>query len=357
MSQLVARGLFILLTVAVAGIYATRIFGQRSATEFLLAIGIPLSISFVIVIIDALTPRKKLSAVSGLFLGLIVGMIAAYALSFIVDFIKTMFPNIPPDVVEFVKVMIGIICVFISATLVLQTKDDFRFVIPYVEFSKQFRGNRPLLLDTSAIIDGRVLDIADTHLLTGQLVVPRFVIAELQTLADSQDKLKRAKGRRGLDMVAKLQAHRRITVSIAEADVEGAAVDQKLVAMAKRQQARIMTTDFNLTKVAEVGGVEVINLNTLAAALRPVVLPGEAMNVRIIKPGEGPTQGVGYLDDGTMIVVEQARDRIGEEVTLTVTSILQTNAGRMIFGRAQRDDPPAPATGRRPEPSEPTRQT
>lgn len=326
------------MTATVAGLYSLRAFPD-SASKMLMTIGAAMLMSGIVVVADVFTPRKKLSAFSGVFLGLIVGMIAAFAFSFIIDYVSTLFPTrVDMVLIEGIKVFVGVICVFTAISLVLQTKDDFRFVIPYVEFAKQIRGTRPMLLDTSAIIDGRILDIASTQILQGLLVVPRFVLNEMQTIADSADKLKRARGRRGLDIVAKLQSNPTIEVSIEDTDAEGATVDQKLVSLAQDLHARIITTDFNLTKVAELRGVEVININSLAEALRPVVLPGELLSVKIVKPGESPGQGVGYLEDGTMVVVEQARSQIGRDVALTVTSALQTAAGRMIFGRLSSND-------------------
>jgi len=274
-------------------------------------------------------------------LGLIVGMILAYAMGFLVEYVGVVAKDVFTTtgaatidaMVQGLKVFVGVICVFASISLILQTKDDFRFIIPYVELSKKIRGNRPTLLDTSAIIDGRILDIAQTHILQGLLIVPQFVIDELQTISDSQDKLKRARGRRGLDIVGKLQSHPLIEIVIEDATAEGATVDQMLVSLAQEIHARLITTDFNLSKVAQLRGIDVINLNDLAGAMRPVVLPGETMNVKIMKPGESAGQGVGYLDDGTMVVVEQARPHVGQHIDIIVTSMLQTSAGRMIFGK------------------------
>ncbi|QNN20976.1 PIN/TRAM domain-containing protein [Planctomycetales bacterium ZRK34] len=338
MIQIVLRGLFVLMTAMVAGMYALRSFSD-SAQKLLLSIGSAMLIAGLIVLADIFTPRKRLSSLSGAFFGLLVGMLAAYSLSFIIDYISTLFP-VRSELMEGAKVFTGVVCVFAAISMILQTKDDFRFVIPYVEFAKQIRGNRPMLLDTSAIIDGRILDIGQTQIIQGLLIVPRFVLNEMQTIADSADKLKRARGRRGLDIVAKLQANPTLDISIEDAEAEGATVDQKLVSLAQDLHARIITTDFNLTKVAELRGVDVININTLAEAMRPVVLPGELLSVRVVKPGESPGQGVGYLEDGTMVVVENARPHIGHDIALTVTSSLQTAAGRMIFGKLASDNDP-----------------
>ncbi len=354
----ILRGVFVVLAASVAMLY---ILGAQqglgaSVTNVLIMLMATLGVSAIVIATDVYTPRKKLSAISGVFLGLVAGLLAAYAVSFVVDLIGIIIlpdqvpkANATPEelqkltltqqrsiaisqILQGIKVFIGLVTCYIGISLVLQTKDDFRFVIPYVEFAKQIRGNRPTLLDTSIIIDGRILDIVATHILQGAVVVPRFVLHELQLVADSADKLKRSRGRRGLDILQKLQGSKAVEVLMEDAEAEGANVDQKLVSLALTMKARLMTNDFNLKKVAELRGVEIINLNDLAAALRPVVLPGERMTVRIQKQGEGPGQGVGYLDDGTMVVVENARQRVGDVIEFSVTSNYQTSAGRMIFG-------------------------
>jgi uncharacterized protein YacL len=272
-----------------------------------------------------------------------VGLLIAYALSFVVQllFEQYVFPSANltdlqrSQLLRAADLVMGVLCCYLSISFVMQTKDDFRFIIPYVEFRKQTKGLKPILLDTSALIDGRIADIAATGVLEGQLVVPRFVLQELQAVADSGDRLKRNRGRRGLDVLTTLQADSRVEVLIYEGPTrqEATGVDEQLVILARELEGRVMTNDYNLNKVAQLQGVNVINVNDLANALKPVMLPGEAMSVRIIKPGEAPGQGVGYLEDGTMVVIEQARNRINQEVTIMVTSALQTSAGRMIFGR------------------------
>jgi uncharacterized protein YacL len=231
----------------------------------------------------------------------------------------------------------GICVCYLTISIVMRTRDDVRFVIPYVEFAKQTKGARPLVLDTSAIVDGRIADLCESRLFDAPVIVPRFVLNELQLIADSADKLKRNRGRRGLDVLKKMQTSPTIDVEIDESapvEIEEAkGVDQKLLLFAKTRNGRLATTDYNLTKVAQVRGVDVVNLNDLANSLKVVALPGEAMQVRIVKPGEEADQGIGYLDDGTMVVVEGARSKIGREILLSVTSSLQTSAGKMIFGK------------------------
>ncbi|HLE21074.1 MAG TPA: PIN domain-containing protein [Vicinamibacteria bacterium] len=191
------------------------------------------------------------------------------------------------------------------------------------------------ILDTSVIIDGRVADICETGFLDGTMVIPQFVLKELQQVADSADSLKRNRGRRGLDILQKIRKMSGIDVNISEVDFpEVKEVDLKIIELAKLQSAKIVTNDFNLNKVAQLQGVPVLNINELANALKPVVLPGEFMRVFILKEGKEYNQGVAYLDDGTMVVVDNARKLIGKNVDVTVTSVLQTTAGKMIFGKA-----------------------
>ncbi len=301
-----------------------------------------IGVGLVVIALDIFVPRKSLAVISGLFFGLVVGMVVAYGLSLIIDLIAT--SNMPGGlrpaeelIVNAVKLAIGVICCYMAVSFILQTKDDVRFVIPYVEFAKETKGARPLVLDTSVIVDGRIADIANTRIIESELVVPRFVLQELQTIADSSDKLKRVRGRRGLDILNKLQSNENVEIRLLETVPERTAgavgVDEMLVDLSLQLNGRVVTNDYNLNKIAQLRGVTVININDLANALKPVVLPGEMLSVKVIKPGEEVGQGVGYLEDGTMVVAEGGRDRVGEVVELTVTSVLQTSAGRMIFGR------------------------
>jgi len=304
----------------------------------------------VIIALDVFfIPRKSLVAISGVFFGLIVGMVVAWGLSLIIDLLAQ--ANVPGEftdtqrsIVGAIKLGSGVVCCYLAVSIILQTKDDVRFVIPYVEFAKETKGRKPLVLDTSVIVDGRIADIAGTRIIESELIVPRFVLQELQTIADSSDKLKRSRGRRGLDMLNKLQASEHIEIRLLDVvpdrSAPDAGVDEMLVDLALQLGGKVATNDYNLNKIAQLRGVPVININDLANALKPVVLPGEALSVKVIKPGEEMGQGIGYLDDGTMVVAEGGRERIGEVVTLTVTSVLQTSAGRMIFGRL--DGVPAP---------------
>jgi len=198
-------------------------------------------------------------------------------------------------------------------------------------------GESVKLLDTSAIIDGRIADVVGTGYLEGPLFVPRFVLRELQRLADTADPLRRNRGKRGFEILKRLQDLRRVEILDADVGSAGADVDDKLVELARQRGARIVTTDYNLNRVAELSGVTVLNVNDLANALKPVVLPGESLRVQVLREGKEPGQGVGFLEDGTMVVIEQGRRLLGQEVAVVVTSSLQTSAGRMVFARPRLD--------------------
>jgi uncharacterized protein YacL len=356
----VLRGLFVLILVALGWSYLSLGWG---------AVPVALGLGLLFVAIDALSPRRKLAVFSGVLFGLMVGTLIAYALSFAVDLLADQLDpifkhfdlktdtDVKRTTASFVKLLVAAVSCYLAISFTLQSKDDFRFIIPYVEFKKTAKGSRPFLLDTSALIDGRIESIARTGVLDAQLVVPRFVLTELQAVADSGDKVKRARGRRGLEVLGKLRAAAKPEVVLY--DAEGlsvtdskqqpksttAGVDERLIDLAAELGARVLTTDVALSRVAQVRGIDAVNLNELATALRPVAVPGERMSVRLVKAGEAAHQGVGYLDDGTMVVIEQGRPRIGEEVEFTVTSALQTSAGRMIFGRCVESPKDAPASG------------
>lgn len=215
-------------------------------------------------------------------------------------------------------------------------KDRYSCLISHAYTFGQDKKGRAIILDTSAIIDGRIGDIIKTGFLNERIIVPRFVLKELQLIADSTDPTKRQRGRRGFEILTNLQKKEKVNIIISEKDFPGTKeVDSKLVRMAKDLGARILTVDFNLTQVASIQGVGVLNINELANSLRLVVFPGENLMIKLIRDGKEHNQAVGYLDDGTMVVVEDARRLIGQDVKVCVTSVLQTPAGRMIFSKLQ----------------------
>ncbi|USN97914.1 MAG: PIN/TRAM domain-containing protein [Phycisphaeraceae bacterium] len=306
-----------------------------------------ISLAAIFLAIDLLTPNKKLQTFGGVIFGLIAGLIVTVAFGFVIDLVATSWEFAQnAEIVNTIKVLLGICLCYLGISSVLQTQDDFRLVIPYVEFAKQIRGQRPMLLDSSVLIDARIVDVGETGFIQAPIVIPFFVVNELQTLADSSDKLKRAKGRRGLDVIARLQRSAKLDVSIDETAVPGKAVDQMLVELAREMSGLIVTGDLALARIAGFRNIPVLNVNDLANALKPAMVPGDTLAIHLLKPGEQPGQAVGYLEDGTMVVAEDGAEAIGDDVTLTVRSTLQTSAGRMIFGRIGRatalDDSSAP---------------
>ena len=334
------RGIFLVVMIGVLLINASSAaFTEAKDSPSWWAVVLSgLGMAVFVFLLDVLTPKKKLSALAGVFFALLVGLIISAVLAPVVEMIiaGSYRIDITPEAVFAIKWMMGICICFLTISIVMRTKDDVRFVIPYVEFAKQTKGARPLILDTSAIIDGRIADLCQSKLFDAPLIVPRFVLNELQLIADSADKLKRGRGRRGLDILNKM-TDSVIDVEIDDTSVPEAedvkGVDQKLMVFTKNRNGRLVTTDYNLSKVAQVREVDVVNINDLANSLKTVALPGETMKVKIIKPGEEAEQGIGYLADGTMVVVEGARNKIGRELAISVTSSLQTSAGKMIFGK------------------------
>ena len=236
--------------------------------------------------------------------------------------------------IALVRVVLTVVFAYLCSAMALRGKDEFNLIIPYVRFKRQDYKEDAIVLDTSSIIDGRIVDIYKTRFLESRLILPSFVLKELQNIADSSDAIKRQRGRRGLDMLQVLQKDPDVDIRVYEEDISGGGdVDSRLVKLAKILEAKIATTDFNLNKVATLQGVKILNVNELANALKPVVFPGESMEVRLIKEGKEHDQAVAYLNDGTMIVVEDSRKLIGQLVKVSVTSVLQTQAGRMIFAK------------------------
>ncbi|MCS7178822.1 MAG: TRAM domain-containing protein [Anaerolineae bacterium] len=275
--------------------------------------------------IQRMPVQQLLAAIMGLILGLIIASLITFPLS--------MLPRPLNQILPFLSaVLFGYIGVLVMTARQQEIFAVLRGRIP--ERSEEWRPLPPVLLDTSVIIDGRIADISRTGFIRSEMLVPRFILTEIQHIADSPDPLRRNRGRRGLDILRRLQEESDFPVRIVDLDVpEARSADDKLVILARRLRCPIVTNDYNLNRVAELQGVTVLNINELANAVRAVYLPGESLRVHIIQEGKEPDQGVGYLDDGTMIVVESGRPFIGGEIEVTVTKILQTAAGRMIFAR------------------------
>ena len=268
------------------------------------------------------------SAVFGLIFGLIIAKLIgdAFSLAKASEFMQ-----------NFVRVSLTLVFCYLGMVIGLRGKDEFNIIIPYVRLRREDQTESLTLLDTSIIIDGRIVDIWKSRFIEGKIVLPRFVLNELQQIADSTDPIKRQRGKRGLEILHVLQKEAGVDITVHEeelADIRE--VDAKLVKLAQLVDAKILTVDFNLNRIASLQGVKVLNINELANSLKPVFFPGESMHIKLIKEGKEYNQAVGYLEDGTMVVVEDARRLIGQEVKVTVTSILQTQAGRMIFTKAER---------------------
>ena len=286
---------------------------------------IGLLIALIVIKIEKDIRKLSLKVIVGGVAGMIIGLLIALIFSFGLSFVSKIREN--EQAVPWVYLIITGIFSYLGLALGSKKIDEFNFT----RFdSKTVRDHR--ILDTSVIIEGRIADICDSGFIEGDLIVPRFVLNELQLVADSSDSMKRLRGRRGLDVLNHLQKSSNVNIEIVEQDfpkIKG--VDGKLVALAKQLKAKLLTNDYNLNKVAELQGVQVLNINELANAMKPVVLPGEQMTVKIVREGKEAGQGVAYLDDGTMIIVDNAQRLINMNVKVVVTSVLQTTAGRMIF--------------------------
>ena len=316
----------LLLLGAVLGYQIAALFGAGEALAWSGA-AVGAGVAAVIVILEVRLQKVSLRGLSlvafGLFFGLLLAKLVTDTLSLL---------QMPPEVFAAIRATATVLICYFSVAMTLRGRDEFKLIIPYVRFSRQDQREEVFVLDTSVIIDGRIVDICTTRFLEGRLVVPRFVLRELQAIADATDPLKRNRGRRGLDVLNKLRKLDRLDVAIHEQDFpEIKEVDAKLVRLGQVLGARLLTNDYNLNKVAEIQGVVVLNINELSNALKPIMLPGEMFEVKPVREGKEPNQGVAYLDDGTMVVVEGGKGLIGQNVRVVVTSVLQTAAGRMIF--------------------------
>ena len=274
--------------------------------------------------------------ITAVYFGLLVGVFLTYIA---ILALTPILPTSPRDpIATWLPLILGMLLCYICTSLLIQTRDDFRFLIPFVEFARDVKGLRPNLLDASAIIDGRIADLAESGIFQSRFVVPSFVVDELQAEAEAVEKQRRLRGRRGLDILTRLRASRAIDIEVLAPvdETDGEASDEsRVVAMARRLGGRIVTNDPNLVKIAGVRNVQAININEMALALKPAYIAGDEFSLRLVKAGEEPGQGVGYLDDGTMVVVEGGRDQIGRTVHVTVSSTLQTSAGRLVFARPE----------------------
>jgi uncharacterized protein YacL len=336
MALVILRCVFLLVAAGIGAQFAQSDLLPREPAylPWLVFAGFVLAAAAIIAL-DEKSGRKRLDTITAVYFGLIIGLFLTFIL-------KTAFSislSADSQYTPWALLILGAVLCYTCISILMQTKNDFRFIIPYVEFAKEIKGLKPYVLDTSVVIDGRIADVVETRIVDNQLIMPQFVIAELQAIADSSDRLRRGRGRRGLDILNRLRSDPKVDLVVFDRDLPefaGQPVDQKLVLLAKHLEGKVVTNDYNLNKVAKLHNVGVINLNDLSNALKPIFLPGETLEVRIVKPGEEHGQGIGYLEDGTMVVIEGGREHIGQNVMALVTSVLQTSAGRMVFGRYER---------------------
>jgi uncharacterized protein YacL len=322
----VITGAFLATVCAVSGYYVATNIPQLQPYRWAGWIGVAagLVVTLLTLGLEHLIKRIPLKTILGSTLGLFIGLGIAKLASYPFDqFLAQPYLQIP------LYIMFSVIFGYIG--LVLGGRKVSEVNAPSFLEPNKPNPKYPILLDTSVIIDGRIADIVDTGFIEGNFVVPKFILEELQHVADSEDDVRRSRGRRGLDILKRLKQYNNLRIETMEDDLPKTGADSKLVALARKLGAKILTNDFNLNKVAELQGVEVLNINQLANALKLAVLPGESLYVQILREGKSHGQGVGYLDDGTMVVIENARRFIGKEVEVSVTSVLQTAAGRMIF--------------------------
>jgi uncharacterized protein YacL len=347
----IIRVIFVVVVAAVC--YFLRPFGLTGRTDTVVGAAIGLAV----VLFEMRLRQISLKRLIGAAIGSVLGIFGAYLFSLVIR------NSLNPGATQsFLQLMVILLMAYVGLIVGANKGDLLNLSALGGIFGGEKQAKKSYkILDTSVIIDGRIADIAETGFLDGVLVIPQFVLRELQLVADSADSLKRNRGRRGLDILQRIQKIATLNVQIVEDDFPAVReVDMKLIELAKLMEGKIVTNDFNLNKVAQLQGVEVLNINELANSLKPIVLPGEAMRVFILKEGKEYNQGVAYLDDGTMVVVDNARKMIGKTVDIAVTSVLQTTAGKMIFGKwderaVARTEPPRGANARpgHPQPTGP----
>jgi uncharacterized protein YacL len=332
------------LIFAVACVAAGYHFHPFGLTNFVAA-GVGLAFSVSVFLFEIRLQRASMRRLIGGAIGSILGILGAYLMGLIL--VRT---TIPEGSRSFMDVALLLVMTYIGLVVGANKGDMLNLAALGGLFGSERSTRRmPKVLDTSVIIDGRIADICEAHFLDGVVLIPQFVLRELQFVADSADSMKRQRGRRGLEVLQRIQKMPHLEIEIADEDFPNIAdVDLKLIELAKRYDGKIITNDYNLNKVASLQGIEILNVNQLANALKPVVLPGETMRVFILREGKEYNQGVAYLDDGTMVVVDGARRMINKTIDITVTSVHQTTAGKMIFGRL--DERTEMASTRMPQP-------
>ena len=335
MALFILRAIFVMVSMGIAVLIFNSPAVQASPTWVPWAILTGMVVLPLTVIgLDGMIRRKDLTTITAVYFGLLVGVFVTYVTLLALQPILPLSPNDPLH--SWLPLVLGSVLCYLCTSLLIQTRDDFRFLIPYVEFARDVRGLRPNVLDSTAIVDGRIADLAEAGVFESRFVVPSFVLDELQAAAESNDRQQRTRGRRGLDVLARLRENDAIDIDVITPRQEShddLAMETRVVDLARELGGRVVTIDASAAKLAGVRSVPVINVNDVALALKPTFMPGDAVSVRLVKAGEEPDQGIGYLEDGTMVVVENGREQIGRTVRANVTSTLQTSAGRLVFAR------------------------
>ena len=335
MALLILRAIFVMVSMGIAVLIFNSPAVQASPTWVPWAILTGMVVLPLTVIgLDGMIRRKDLTTITAVYFGLLVGVFVTYVTLLALQPILPLSPNDPLH--SWLPLVLGSVLCYLCTSLLIQTRDDFRFLIPYVEFARDVRGLRPNVLDSTAIVDGRIADLAEAGVFESRFVVPSFVLDELQAAAESNDRQQRTRGRRGLDVLARLRENDAVDIDVITPRQEShddLAMETRVVDLARELGGRVVTIDASAAKLAGVRSVPVINVNDVALALKPTFMPGDAVSVRLVKAGEEPDQGIGYLEDGTMVVVENGREQIGRTVRAHVTSTLQTSAGRLVFAR------------------------
>lgn len=295
----------------------------------LVALSVGLLLGVLVVLVDVLLKGFSLRGLSAITFGLAVGAVIAWLIS-----TSPLFGQGDPETVYLFRLALFLVCTYLGMVIALRGKDEFNLVIPYVRFVPRGAETPLVVVDTSALIDGRIARVCESGFLNAPLIIPRFVLQELQAVAGAADPHKQARGRRGLEMLGELRKIKNLDIRIHESEVaKRQDFDAKLVFLAQSLKARLLTTDYNQAKLAEFHGVTWLNLNTLARALRPVLTLGEHLEVELLKPGKEEAQAVGFLDDGSMVVVNDAKAYVGRRVTAEITSVLPSAGGKMVFAR------------------------
>ncbi len=295
----------------------------------LLAVAVGFGIGCLVVLVDILLKGFSLRGLSAITFGLAVGTVISYMLSS-----SPLLEQGDPEIIFLVRLTLFVVCTYLATVIALRGKDEFNLVIPYVRFVPHEVDVPLVVVDTSALIDGRIARISRTGFLGTGLVIPRFVLNELQSIADSNDPLLQGRGRRGLETLGELRKNKLLDLRINESDVaKRSDIDAKLVFLAQSMRAKLLTTNYNLAKLAEFHGVVWLNLNSLGKALRPELVAGEMLEVELVKPGKEEGQAIGHLDDGSLVVVNSARGHIGRVAAVEVVSVLPSSAGKLVFAR------------------------